>query len=97
VTLGITQTVRTVPLPDNLPKTERADEVAIAVDIKATAVAAAQVGMAALGGEQGATYDSLLLTASLILHHLGKEKSFQAAGARVRAVLDSGCAVERVK
>jgi anthranilate phosphoribosyltransferase len=64
--LGIEQTARSVPLPDDLPKTERADEVVIAVDIKATAEAAAKAGMAALRGEKGATYDSLLLTASLI-------------------------------
>jgi anthranilate phosphoribosyltransferase len=86
-----------VPLPDDLPKVERADEVAIAVDIKATAESAARAGMAALRGEKGATYDSLLLTASLILHHLGKAASFKAAGDAVRAVLDSGAAAARVK
>lgn len=95
--LGIEQTARSVPLPDDLPKTERADEVVIAVDIKATADAAAKAGMAALRGEKGATYDSLLLTASLILHHVGKAASFKAAGDLVRAALDSGRAAARVK
>jgi len=95
--LGIEQTARSVPLPDDLPKTERADEVVIAVDIKATADAAAKAGMAALRGEKGATYDSLLLTASLILHHVGKAASFKAAGDLVRAALDSGRAAVRVK
>jgi anthranilate phosphoribosyltransferase len=95
--LGIEQTARSVPLPDDLPKTERADEVVIAVDIKATAAAAAKAGMAALRGEKGATYDSLLLTASLILHHVGKAASFKAAGDLVRAALDSGRAASRVK
>ena len=90
-------TARAVPLPDDLPKTERADEVAIAVDIKATAAAAAQAGMAALRGEKGATYDSLLLTASLILHHLGRAPSLHAAADQVRAALDSGRAAGRVK
>ena len=96
-TLGIEQTARSVPLPDDLPKTERADEVVIAVDINATAAAAAKAGMAALRGEKGATYDSLLLTASLILHHVGKAASFKAAGDLVRAALDSGRAAVRVK
>jgi len=96
-TLGIEQTVRSVPLPDDLPKTERADEVVIAVDINATAAAAAKAGMAALRGEKGATYDSLLLTASLIVHHVGKAASFKAAGELVRAALDSGRAAARVK
>jgi anthranilate phosphoribosyltransferase len=84
-------------LPDDLPKTERADEVAIAVDIQATAAAAARAGMAALGGDKGATYDSLALAASLILHHLGGAATLKAASDRVRAVLDSGRAASRVK
>lgn len=95
--LGIEQTARAVPLPDDLPKTERADEVAIAVDIKATAEAAAKAGMAALRGEKGATYDSLLLTASMILHHVGKAASLKAASDLVRVALDSGRAAARVK
>ena len=45
VQAGIEQTARAVPLPDDLPKTERADEVEIAVDIGATARAAAAAGM----------------------------------------------------
>ncbi len=97
VSIGIEQTARAVPLPDDLPKTERADEVAIAVDIAATARAAAAAGMSALRGEQGATYDSLLLTASLILHHLGRAPSLHAAADQVRAALDSGRAAGRVK
>ena len=97
VSIGIEQAARAVPLPDDLPKTERADEVAIAVDIAATARAAAAAGMSALHGEQGATYDSLLLTASLILHHLGRAPSLPAAADQVRAALDSGRAAGRVK
>ena len=53
--------------------------------------------MSALHGEQGATYDSLLLTASLILHHLGRAPSLPAAADQVRAALDSGRAAGRVK
>lgn len=97
VAIGIEQTARAVPLPEDLPKTERADDVAIAVDIKATAEAAARAGLAALQGEKGATYDSLLLTASLILHHLGRAPSLQAAADQVRAALDSGKAHARVR
>lgn len=95
--LGIEQTHRAVPLPDDLPKTERADEVAIAVDIGATAQAAATAGMRALKGEKGVTYDSLVLAASLILHHVGRAASLAAAAAQVRAALDSGRAARRVK
>ncbi len=97
VTCGIEQTARAVPLPDDLPKTERADEVAIAVDIAATARAAAEAGMRALRGERGATYDSLVLGASLILHHLGRAATPRAAAELARAALDSGRAAGRVR
>jgi anthranilate phosphoribosyltransferase len=97
VAIGIEQSARAVPLPEDLPKTERADDVAIAVDITATAEAAARAGLAALQGEKGASYDSLLLTASLILHHLGRAPSLKAAAEQVRAALDSGRAHARVK
>lgn len=95
--LGIEQTARAVPLPDHLPKTERADEVVIAVDIAATAQAAAAAGLGALRGEKGASYDSLVLSASLILHHLGRAPSLAAAAQQVRAALDSGRAAARVR
>ena len=95
-TCGIEQTARAVPLPEDLPKTERADEVAIAVDIAATARAAAEAGMNALRGGRGATYDSLVLGASLILHHLGRAASLRAAADLARAALDSGRAAGRV-
>ena len=97
VAMGIEQTARAVPLPDDLPKTERADEVAIMVDREATAQAAARAGMAALRGEKGATYDSLVLAGGLILHHVGKAASLPAAADKVRAALDSGRAAARVK
>ncbi|MCS6786399.1 MAG: anthranilate phosphoribosyltransferase [Thiobacillaceae bacterium] len=96
--LGIHSSVRAVPLPDELPKAEReGDEVAIAVDVAATAQAAARAGLAALAGERGPTYDSLVLGAALILHHLGRAPTLTAAADQVRAVLDSGRARERVR
>lgn len=95
--LGITQDVRAVPLPSDLPSKGAEDEIAMAVDIPATAKAAADAGMAALRGEKGATYDSLLLGAALILHHVGRAKTMSEAGEKVRAALDSGRAAARVK
>ncbi len=96
--LGIEQSVRAVPLPEGLPKIERAgDEVAIMVDVAATARAAAEAGLAALGGEKGPTYDSLVIGAALILHHLGRAGSLRQAADQARAVLDSGRALARVK
>jgi anthranilate phosphoribosyltransferase len=96
--LGIEQSARAVPLPDDLPKSERAgDEVAIMVDVNATAEAAARAGMAALKGEKGATYDSLVLSAALVLHHTGKVASLKEGADRARSALDSGRAAARVR
>jgi anthranilate phosphoribosyltransferase len=96
--LGIEQPVRSVPLPDDLPKTTRpGDDIAVAVDVQATAEAAARAGMAALEGSRGPTYDSLVFTAALLLWQLGREASQAAAAARVRGVLDSGRAAARVR
>lgn len=98
VALGIAQTVRAVPLPDELPKSERGgDEVAIMVDVQATAQAAAEAGLSALAGNKGPTYDSLVLCAAMILNHLGKAKSLAEGADMARAALDSGKALARVK
>jgi len=96
--IGISQSVRAVPLPEDLPKTLRdGDEIAITVDMKATAKAAAEAGMAALNGEKGPTYDSLVYGAALALNHLNRYPTVAAAADAVRAVLDSGKAAARVR
>jgi anthranilate phosphoribosyltransferase len=97
-TLGIEQTVRSVPLPEDLPQTLRpGDEIAVAVDVEATAQAAAEAGLAALDGAKGPTYDSLVCTGALILQHLGRERSLEVAADHIRDVLDSGRAARRVR
>jgi len=96
--LGIEQTVRAAPLPEALPQTSRpGDEIAIMVDVDATAQAAAESGLAALEGAKGPTYDSLVCTGALILWHLGRERSLEVAADRLRDVLDSGRAARRVR
>jgi anthranilate phosphoribosyltransferase len=96
--LGIEQPVRAVPLPEDLPQTARpGDDIAVAVDVPATARAAAAAGMAALSGARGPSYDSLVFSGALILWHLGRESSLAAAAGRVRAALDSGRAARRVR
>jgi anthranilate phosphoribosyltransferase len=96
--LDINQSLRAVPLPEDLPKTSRpGDEISIAVDIRDTALAAADAGMQALNGKQGITYDSLVYTGALILRHMGKHKSLKTAADAIRAVLNSGKAANRVK
>jgi anthranilate phosphoribosyltransferase len=96
--LGIEQSARAVPLPDDLPTTNRpGDDIAIAVDVQATARAAAEAGKRALAGETGPTYDSLVFSGALVLWHLGREKSLPAAADRIRAALDSGVATQRLR
>ncbi|MBK1719368.1 anthranilate phosphoribosyltransferase [Thiocystis violacea] len=98
IQLGIEQPVRSVPLPDDLPQTTRpGDEIAVAVDVPATARAAAEAGLEALAGVKGPTYDSLVCTGALILWHLGREKSLEVAADRIRDALDSGQAARRVR
>jgi anthranilate phosphoribosyltransferase len=67
-----------------------------AIDIPATARAAAQAGMLALQGTKGAFYDSLVLSAAIVLHHVGKASSLVDAATQIRAVLDSGRAAKRL-
>jgi anthranilate phosphoribosyltransferase len=96
--IGIEQNVRAVPLPDDLPTANRpGDDIAVAVDVKATAEAAARAGMAALEGARGPTYDSLVFSGALVLWHLGREHTLTAAADRIRAALDSGAAAQRLR
>ncbi|MFP5418669.1 MAG: anthranilate phosphoribosyltransferase [Gammaproteobacteria bacterium] len=97
VALGIDQPVRAVPLPGSVATAEGADEIVAAIDVPATARAAAEAGLQALRGEKSATYDSLVLAGSIILHHVGKSASVAQAAAQIRAVLDSGKAAARVR
>lgn len=66
------------------------------IDHAAFAQAAAERGLAALGGEQGPTRDSLAYGAALCLWHLGRYESVPGALAAARSVLDSGAALARL-
>ncbi len=59
------------------------------------AKAAADAGIAALQGKEGASFDALLLSASLALYHLKRCSSLEEAAGQVRAVLESGKAASR--
>lgn len=95
--LGIEQAQRAVPIPADVPQSARGEGAVTLTDVAAGARKAAELGMAALGGEKGPTYDSLLFSGALVLHHLGRTTALAAAGERVRAVLDSGRAAQRVR
>lgn len=96
--LGIALSARAVPLPEALPKAARpGDEIAIAIDMPATARAAAAAGIAALQGTRGPTYDALVLGAALVLAHLGRHDSLRDAADHARHTLDTGRAAARVR
>lgn len=97
VELGIEQSARAVPLPEAVTKSRTDDEIACTSDISPAAAAAADAGMAALRGEQGPAYDSLVYACALILWHTGKEANLKSAANRVRQVLDTGSAMNRVR
>ncbi len=95
--LGIEQSVRGIPLPADLPTQSRpGDEIAIATDIRATAAAAAETGMAALRGEHGPCRDALVYAGAIVLSHLGRAENTTAGARQVRSVLDSGAAATRM-
>lgn len=91
--LGIKQETRAVPLPKDLPQVEQADNIANPFDANAAAESAAQAGMAALKGEKGAAYDSLVYAGAITLSHLGRAESLEAGAEQIRKVLDSGLAL----
>lgn len=95
---GIQAEVRAIPLPEDLPPAPVVgDEIATTVDSDALAARAAQMGIAALGGEKGLMYDSLVYSAAIALAHLGRYGSIQEAAAAVRTTLDSGKALETLR
>ena len=94
--LGIQQATRAVPLPKDLPAPAQGlDQIAIDFDVDAGAAVAAEAGIAALEGKAGPARDSLVYSAAIVLEHLGKADSLQAAAEAVREVLDSGQALAR--
>lgn len=95
--LGINQSFRAVPLPEDDSITSSGDEVARIKDIRGAAAIAAETGMRALQGEQGPAYDALVYSCAIILWHTGAFDSIESAAGRVRQVLDSGLARHRIR
>lgn len=95
--LGITQTVRSAPLPPELPQAARpGDEIAIAVDIDAMAKAIADAGIAALRGHEGPVRDGIILGAALCLFHLRRADSLADAATMARGAISSGKALQHL-
>jgi anthranilate phosphoribosyltransferase len=97
-TLGFEQNTRAVPLPKDIPELENQGAGIIKpFDTDIAAQRAAEAGLAALNGEKGAAYNSLVYAASITLHHLGKADSLASAADMVRKTLDSGKALAHLQ
>ncbi len=92
---GIKRQVKNVPLPKSLPAVRASDDVAAKVDADAIAAAAAQAGLDALRGNDGAARDSLIYAGAIMLTHLQRCASMAEAAAAVRRTLDDGAALAR--
>ena len=86
--LGIEQDMRAISFPGSLDVHSDLDELANYT---------VKLGKAALSGEKGMFYDGLVLSASLVLWHTKKAESLPQAAELVRAVLDSGKALNRLR
>ncbi|WP_020394985.1 anthranilate phosphoribosyltransferase [Thiolinea disciformis] len=94
-TIGIEATTRAIPLPENLPAAPMiSDEIASMVDSAALAQSSAKQGLAALAGERGLMYDSLVYVCAIGLLHLQHYETLLEAANAVRVVLDSGKALK---
>jgi anthranilate phosphoribosyltransferase len=92
--LGIVQTHRNVPLPDDLPA-PAPDGIAGPIDVPGAARAAAKRGIAALQGEQGATRNSLVYGAAIALHGAGRCGDLREGVDAAARALDDGAALAR--
>ena len=94
VDIGIEQSVRATPLPDDLPPRPESEDVGAGFDADAVAKLAADAGLAALGGEAGSSYDALVYSGAIALWHLKKATSLNDAAAQIRKVLNNGEALQ---
>jgi len=94
VEIGIEQTVRATPLPDELPPAPESEDVCASFDAEAVAKMAADAGFAALNGEAGSTYDALVYSGAIALWHLKKFDDIKAAANKIREVLNDGSALK---
>ena len=92
--IGITQTVRATPMPDDLPPAPESEDVSATFDAEAVAKMAADAGLAALNGEHSSTYDALVYSASIALWHLKKFDDIKNAAEKVREALDNSTALQ---
>lgn len=92
--IGIEQDVRAPLIPGQGDASELEEHKA-EFDAAKVSAQAAEAGLAALSGQKGATYDSLVLGAAIMLWGLNKADSFAAGADMARKAIDSGAAKAR--
>jgi len=92
--IGIQQEVR-APLIPGMDEASELESHVETFDAARVSAQAAEAGLAALNGQKGATYDSLILSAAIMLWGLKKAGSFEAGAEMARKAIDSGAAKER--
>jgi anthranilate phosphoribosyltransferase len=92
--IGIEQDIRAPLIPGQGDASELESHIE-AFDTGKVSAQAAEAGLAALEGQKGATYDSLVLGAAIMLWGLKKADSFAAGADMAKKALDSGAAKER--
>lgn len=96
--LGINQDVRAAGVPDEFTQTgPDGDVVTGSIDSDAVAAAVAEAGKRALSGEAGPLHDGLVYSGAICLKHLGRVDSLEQGADRVRELLASGAALDRLK
>ena len=93
-TIGIEQATRAVPIPESLPAGD--EDKCKEFNVDAAAAATAEAGLAALKGNKGTSYDSLVYSCAIVLAHTGRAENLSAAADMVRKTLDSGEAYKRL-
>jgi anthranilate phosphoribosyltransferase len=92
--IGIQQEVRAPLIPGQGDASELESDVE-AFDPARVSSQAAEAGFAALNGQKGASYDSLVLGAAIMLWGLKKADSFAEGANMARKALDSGAVKAR--
>ncbi len=92
--LGFDHSTRCVPLPDSIEKA-RGGTASNSQDVTEIARLAAEAGLEALNGRQGAAYDSLVYAGAIAWQHLNRDVSLPEAADHIRGILDSGEALRR--
>ncbi len=94
---GIERDTRAVPLPPDLNRGPGRDEIDAGLDTAAAAARTAELGLAALGGEEGTMQDAMVYGAAICLWHLGRVADPGEGARMAREAIRSSAALARFR